>query len=49
MSFNFDWDLFDYSDFVGSGMGDIPVDKEDKLYDPDGIVTPDNELDFEKE
>ena len=43
-------DLLDYDDMVGSGFIDTEYDTtEDKHYDPDGVVTPDDELNFDEE
>ena len=33
-------DMFGYDDFVGSGVGQIPINNEDRLYDPDGVTEP---------
>lgn len=40
----FDWDMFGYDDFVGSGVGQNPNSNEDRLYDPDGITDVEEEI-----
>ncbi len=43
------WDdgMFGYDDFVGSGVGQVPVQDADKAYDPDGITEPEEEVDHD--
>ena len=41
-------DIFDRGDFVGSGVGNTPINNEDRLYDPDGVTEPET-MDDEEE